>query len=79
LTFWPYPKNPSDGYKVLKGGAPQKIDPHQKSDFKQMTLWIKYIQKLTRLLPNLTMGNTTDVLKQTETTYLCEHLESPSV
>ena len=36
-------------------------------------------QKLTRLLPNLTMGNTTDVLKQTETTYLCEHLESPSV
>ena len=36
-------------------------------------------QKLTRFLPNLTMGNTTDVLKQTETTYLCEHLESPSV
>jgi len=36
-------------------------------------------QKLTRLLSNLTMGNTTDVLKQTETTYLREHLDSPPV
>ena len=46
LCTRPYPKNPSDGYKVLKGSTPQKIDPHQKSDFKQMTLWIEYIQKL---------------------------------
>ena len=33
--------------------------------------------KTDKILPNLTMGNTTDVLKQTETTYLHEHLDSP--
>lgn len=40
----PYPKHPLEGYTVSKKGCPQKIDPNQKIDFKQMSVWLEYIK-----------------------------------
>ncbi|VDI71760.1 Hypothetical predicted protein, partial [Mytilus galloprovincialis] len=42
----PFPKYPKDGYNVMPKGQPQKINPHQKTDFKQMSGWIEYIKGL---------------------------------
>lgn len=42
----PFPKYPKDGYHVMPKGQPQKINPHQKTEFKQMSVWIECIKGL---------------------------------
>lgn len=45
-NLMPFPKNPFDGYTPKKKGAYQKLDPHQKTDFKQTQMWIKCLKSV---------------------------------
>lgn len=42
----PFPKYPQSGYMLTQNDRPQKIDPHQKTVFKQMSIWIEFIKSL---------------------------------
>lgn len=42
----PFPKRPRSGYMLTPKDRPLKIDPHQKTIFKQMSIWIEYMKSL---------------------------------